>query len=101
MFDFPHPFGPTTPVIPGSNSTLVLSAKDLKPTISSLFRRTHPPRKLGSTVGYQFVDSRANRPTTRCGAGPSGYYWLGVSVKTDTADLRTRPSAFNSQCLTH
>src|SRR5258708_6246289 len=39
MFDFPHPFGPTIAVMPGSNSTRVLSANDLKPTISSRFNR--------------------------------------------------------------
>jgi hypothetical protein len=28
-FDFPQPFGPMTPVMPGSRSTCVFSAKDL------------------------------------------------------------------------
>ena len=31
MFDLPDPFGPTTTHTPGSNSSVVLSAKDLKP----------------------------------------------------------------------
>ena len=31
IFDLPHPLGPTIPVIPGMNSTTLLSAKDLKP----------------------------------------------------------------------
>src|SRR6185312_5212355 len=34
MFDFPDPFGPTTPVTPGAKSNAVLSANDLKPTSS-------------------------------------------------------------------
>src|SRR6476620_1765355 len=34
-FDFPDPFGPTTPVIPGAKSNRVLSANDLNPTSSS------------------------------------------------------------------
>ncbi len=35
IFDLPEPLGPTIPVIPGINSIIVLSAKDLKPLISS------------------------------------------------------------------
>ena len=31
MFDFPDPLGPTTTQTPGSKSSVVLSAKDLKP----------------------------------------------------------------------
>jgi len=36
--DFPLPFGPTTTVIPGSNSSTVGSAKDLNPFMLSDFR---------------------------------------------------------------
>ena len=32
---FPHPFGPTIAVMPGSNLTSTLSANDLKPYMSS------------------------------------------------------------------
>ena len=39
MFDLPEPFGPTTPVMPSPISIFVLSGKDLKPWISSSFRR--------------------------------------------------------------
>src|SRR6476659_1788963 len=39
-FDFPEPFGPTTTVTPGANSSDVLSAKDLKPLSVSDFRNT-------------------------------------------------------------
>src|SRR4029079_4338830 len=35
-FDFPHPFGPTTPVSPGSIAKSVGSTKDLKPSRRSL-----------------------------------------------------------------
>ena len=34
ILDLPHPFGPTIAVMPGSKSSLVLSAKDLKPNNS-------------------------------------------------------------------
>src|ERR1700684_2314327 len=37
-FDFPLPLGPTTTVIPGSNSSTVGSAKDLNPFMLSDFR---------------------------------------------------------------
>ena len=39
-FDLPLPFGPTTTVTPGSNSSRVGSAKDLKPFIVSDLRNT-------------------------------------------------------------
>ena len=38
MFDFPHPFGPTTAVTPGSKRRVVLSAKDLNPWSLSALR---------------------------------------------------------------
>src|SRR5438045_3917265 len=38
ILDFPQPLGPTMVVMPGSKSSFILSAKDLKPTISSRFR---------------------------------------------------------------
>ena len=38
--DLPLPFGPTTTVTPGSNSSTVGSAKDLKPFMVSDFRNT-------------------------------------------------------------
>ena len=38
--DLPLPLGPTTTVIPGSNSSMVGSAKDLKPFMLSDFRNT-------------------------------------------------------------
>ncbi len=39
-FDLPLPLGPTTTVIPGSNSSTVGSAKDLNPFMLSDFRNT-------------------------------------------------------------
>ena len=42
-FDFPHPFGPTTQVMPGSKSRRDLSAKDLKPWISIAFKYITSP----------------------------------------------------------
>jgi hypothetical protein len=39
-FDLPLPFGPTTTVMPGSNSSTAGSAKDLNPLRESDFRNT-------------------------------------------------------------
>ena len=52
MFDFPEPFGPTTTHTPGSKSSVVLSAKDLKPFSVSDFRNTvalPPGRSVGAS----------------------------------------------------
>src|SRR3989338_5606686 len=38
IFDFPHPLGPTTAVIPGSKYKVVLSAKDLNPKSSNFLK---------------------------------------------------------------
>ena len=38
ILDLPEPLGPTTAVTPWSKTTLVLSAKDLKPWISISFK---------------------------------------------------------------
>ena len=43
MFDLPEPFGPTTTQTPGSNSSVVLSAKDLKPFSVSDRRNKRAP----------------------------------------------------------
>src|SRR3954464_15443693 len=43
MFDFPEPFGPTTTHTPGSNSSVVLSAKDLKPFSVNALRNKQAP----------------------------------------------------------
>ena len=49
MFDLPDPFGPTTTQTPGSNSSVVLSAKDLKPfSVNDLRNKRAPsPRPDG------------------------------------------------------
>src|SRR4051795_2490180 len=39
-FDLPDPFGPTTTMTPGSNSSTVLSANDLNPRSVNDFRNT-------------------------------------------------------------
>ena len=39
ILDLPEPLGPTTPVMPAPMVSLVRSGKDLKPWISSSFRR--------------------------------------------------------------
>src|SRR6185312_11242290 len=47
-FDLPHPFGPTTPVRPGSMTSSVGSTKDLNPRIRSrvIFMSSRSPRCL-------------------------------------------------------
>ena len=42
--DLPDPFGPTTTVTPGSKSSVVGSANDLKPLMERAFRNTAGPR---------------------------------------------------------
>ena len=56
MFDLPEPFGPTTTQTPGSNSSVVLSAKDLKPfSVNALRNKQAPsPRaEVGGAPGYR------------------------------------------------
>src|SRR5262245_34331026 len=53
-FDLPEPFGPTMPVIPAGKSNCVLSANDLKPTIS---------RRL-SMACYQGCETALSRAVT-------------------------------------
>ena len=43
ILDLPEPLGPTTPVMPLPMVILVRSGKDLKPWISSSFRRIGSP----------------------------------------------------------
>ena len=42
-FDFPDPLGPTTTATPGSNSSVVRSANDLKPLTVRRFRNIAGP----------------------------------------------------------
>src|SRR5436190_3020700 len=51
MFDLPEPFGPTTTHTPCSKSSVVLSAKDLKPFSVSDRRNTGPPSPAGDGRG--------------------------------------------------
>jgi hypothetical protein len=57
MFDLPQPFGPTTAVMPGFNSTMVFWAKDLKPIISRRFKRIDNTsiRGFGAVSAVRFV----------------------------------------------
>src|SRR6516162_1792735 len=52
MLDFPDPLGPTTTVIPGSNSSVVVSANDLKPLRVSVFKNTVLPTLSGPSGGH-------------------------------------------------
>src|SRR5215207_8026197 len=96
-FDLPDPFGPTTTVTPGSNSSTVLSANDLKPrrvsdlrnTRAALLRqnvdrtvpsdRTHEDRALRG----RSVETRAYRTRKPCSP-------TGVSSITSTRSTRAR-----------
>src|SRR6516165_11693801 len=51
MFDLPDPFGPTTQVIPGSNRSKVVEAKDLNPRRVRLFTYTRGFSSLRSWPG--------------------------------------------------
>src|SRR6516165_7346507 len=53
-FDLPLPFGPTTTVMPGSNSSTVGSAKDLNPFMLSDFRNISSD-PIGSGAGYRVI----------------------------------------------
>jgi hypothetical protein len=67
-FDLPDPFGPTTTQTPGSNSSVVLSAKDLKPFKVSAFRNTRVPSPERS---WRLGDAR-ERADPRGGRSISG-----------------------------
>src|SRR5271168_369480 len=66
--DFPLPLGPTTTVIPGSNSSTVGSAKDLKPFMLSDFRN------IGATL-------------------PGAYRWRGTHTWQCSQKKVERPPA--------
>jgi hypothetical protein len=86
MFDLPHPFGPTMVVTPGSNVSVVSSAKLLKPCSSSLLRYMCPRGRRQKTN----IDRTAGR---RLGRGPpwdKGELWGRlVQEKRPTAVLQT------------
>src|SRR5918994_2888453 len=81
-FDLPEPFGPTTTVTPGSNSSTVLSANDLKPrrvndlrnTRPALFRqyvdRTVPSDRTHEDRAHQGRSGRDSRPIARESPAP-------------------------------
>src|SRR5262250_25304 len=64
MFDLPDPLGPTTQVIPGSNRSDVVEAKDLNPRRVRLFTYT---RGLSSP----FAHGPVGKVTTRSGRSAS------------------------------
>src|SRR5688572_26545083 len=85
MFDLPLPLGPTTTVMPGSNSSVVVSAKDLNPLTVRDFRNTRASgyrrRPAGPRTPLHSVPGRrtlVRRPGTECvsdlalGAGERG-----------------------------
>ena len=57
-FDLPEPLGPTTTVTPGSSSSVVASANDLKPLRVSVFRNTAPPKLSGAVSAARDSVSR-------------------------------------------
>ena len=72
--DLPLPFGPTTTVIPGSNSSTVGSAKDLKPFMLSDFRN----------IGATLPGAYAGRGTR------TAYTWQCSQKKVERPPALTR-----------
>ena len=64
-FDLPLPLGPTTTVIPGSNSSTVGSAKDLNPFMLSDFRNIGATLQGYGPTGLQPRPARAGQ-TWQC-----------------------------------
>ena len=60
MFDFPLPLGPTTTVIPGSNSSTAGSANDLKPLSESDFRNTARSPYRSPSAGGEIAPAQAD-----------------------------------------
>ncbi len=64
--DLPEPLGPTTAVTPGSNSSTVLSAKDLKPFMVNRLRNTRRRyQPSGSVFGASSGTSRRRTSSAR------------------------------------
>ena len=80
-FDFPLPLGPTTTVIPGSNSSTAGSAKDLKPLRESDFRNT------GALTLSVAVGRRGDCP---CAGRIAGHTWQCSQKKVDRPPDLTR-----------
>jgi len=59
---FPDPFGPITLVIPGISSNIVLSAKDLNPCNSNLFKYIFSPRDKGTFLLFPFFEGIWDSP---------------------------------------
>src|SRR5690554_4118244 len=59
--DFPHPFGPTTPVSPGSNTSSTGSVKDLKPVS---LRRENFIGRLGGNILAQAKPAVSAAPSS-------------------------------------
>src|SRR5262245_62172286 len=100
-FDLPEPLGPTTTVTPGSNSSDVLSAKDLKPLSVSDFRNTraapspfgsacsvrHVPFGLGPQRSDGVLGFRAPIPSSRPSTdGEAGFPDRGLFCEADAYD---------------
>ena len=65
MFDLPEPFGPTIAVIRDGSVTDVRSTNDLKPWISSFFRRNMNTFSPGSRCFFRAASYHVIRgPTT-------------------------------------
>ena len=81
-FDFPDPLGPTTTVTPGSNSSTVLSAKDLKPRSVNDLRNTRAA-PIVAWVGAPGWVARTDGLT-------DGNWWYGS--RRIVASARFRPA---------
>ena len=81
-FDLPLPLGPTTTVMPGSNSSTAGSAKDLNPLRVSDFRNTarspyRSPKGCASFPASEPASASSGRhrpvPASRTGGGPTSH----------------------------
>ena len=61
-FDLPLPLGPTTTVMPGSNSSTVGSAKDLNPFMLSDFRNIAATLQAWAGQTWQCSQKNVDRP---------------------------------------
>src|SRR6187397_2560655 len=55
--DLPEPLGPTTTVTPGSSSSVVASANDLKPLSVNVLRNMAPPKLSGAVSAARDSDA--------------------------------------------
>ena len=109
-FDLPEPLGPTTTVTPGSNSSVVLSANDLKPFRVSDFRNTADPSParivamrsrrdgLPPSAWSGWRDQRTRKPVRPVGASSAASTWV-TAARRGPCRHHASTAATASGCL--